>query len=105
VGVFADTFAMLAEKADRCTRVEGAEMVRLIDSSPIPLGKLCEWAEWNGRIRGMKMHVVYHPGNDVPRCVDITPATVNDVENRLVVCVCAIPGRSHDLAEVNVHTT
>jgi hypothetical protein len=80
-------------------------MVRLIDSSPIPLGKLCEWAEWNGRIRGMKMHVVYHPGNDVPRCVDITPATVNDVENRLVVCVCAIPGRSHDLAEVNVHTT
>ena len=28
----------------------------------------------------MKMHVVYHPGNDVPRCVEITPATVNDVE-------------------------
>jgi putative transposase len=80
VGVFADTFAMLAKKADRSTRVEGAEMVRLIDSSPIPLGKLCEWAEWNGRIRGMKMHVVYHPGNDVPRCVEITPSTVNDVE-------------------------
>ncbi len=80
VGVFAETFAMLAEKADRHLRVEGAEMVRLIDSSPVPLGKMCEWAEWNGRIRGMKMHVVYHPGNDVPRCVEITPATVNDVE-------------------------
>jgi putative transposase len=80
VGVFADTFAMLAKKADRRTRVEGAEMVRLIDSSPVPLGKMCKWAEWNGRIRGMKMHVVYHPGDDVPRCVDITPATVNDVE-------------------------
>jgi len=80
VGVFAETFAMLAEKADRHMRVEGAEMVRLIDSSPVPLGKMCEWAEWNGRIRGMKMHVVYHPGNDVPRCVEITPATVNDVE-------------------------
>jgi putative transposase len=80
VGVFAETFAMLAEKADRHTRVEGAEMVRLIDSSPVPLGKMCEWAEWNGRIRGMKMHIVYHPGNDVPRCVEITPATVNDVE-------------------------
>jgi len=62
VGVFAETFAMLAEKADRHTRVEGAEMVRLIDSSPVPLGKMCEWAEWNGRIRGMKMHIVYHPG-------------------------------------------
>jgi IS4 transposase len=80
VGVFAETFAMLAARVDRHTRVEGAEMIRLIDSSPIPLGKLCKWAEWNGRIRGMKMHVVYHPGNDVPRCVEITPATVNDVE-------------------------
>src|SRR6202011_3832917 len=80
VGVFAETFAMLAKKADRHARVEGTEMVRLIDSSPIPLGKMCEWAEWNGHIRGMKMHVVYHPGNDVPRCVEITPATVNDVE-------------------------
>jgi putative transposase len=80
VGVFAETFAMLAKKADRHTRVEGAEMVRLIDSSPVPLGKMCEWAEWNGRIRGLKMHVVYHPGKDVPRCVEITPATVNDVE-------------------------
>ena len=80
VGIFAETFAMLAKMADRHVRVEGAEMVRLIDSSPIPLGKMCEWAEWNGRIRGMKMHVVYQPGNDVPRCVEITPATVNDVE-------------------------
>src|ERR1700716_3601966 len=80
VGIFAETFAMLAAKADRHTRVEGAEMVRLIDSSPVPLGKMCEWAEWNGRIRGLKMHVVYHPGKDVPRCVEITPATVNDVE-------------------------
>src|SRR6266478_4711963 len=67
VEVFAETFAMLAKKADRHVRAEGTEMVRLIDSSPIPLGKMCEWAEWNGRIRGMKMHVVYHPGNDVPR--------------------------------------
>jgi putative transposase len=80
VGVFAETFAMLAAKADRQTRVEGAEMVRLIDSSPIPLGKMCDWAEWNGRIRGLKMHVVYHPGGDVPRCVEITSATTNDVE-------------------------
>src|SRR6266404_5624035 len=80
VGVFAETFAMLAEKADRHTRVEGAEMVRLIDSSPVPLGKMCKWAEWNGRIRGMKMHTVYEPDGKCPRCVEITPATVNDVE-------------------------
>jgi putative transposase len=80
VGIFAETFAMLAEQAARHTRVEGAEMVRLIDASPVPLGKMCQWAEWNGRIRGLKMHVVYHPERDCPRCVEITPATVNDVE-------------------------
>src|SRR5215510_15265499 len=33
VGVFADTFAMLARKADRTTRGQGAELVRLIDAS------------------------------------------------------------------------
>jgi putative transposase len=78
--VFAETFTMLSGTADRQTRCEGSEMVRLIDASPVPLGKLCDWAKWNGRIRGMKMHVVYDPNADVPRCVEITPATVNDVE-------------------------
>jgi putative transposase len=80
VEIFAQTFTMLSATADRQTRHEGAEVVRLIDSSPIPLGKICNWAKWNGRIRGMKMHVVYDPNADCPRCVEITPATVNDVE-------------------------
>lgn len=78
--VFAAVFAMLAGMADRQTRRDGDEMIRLIDSSPIPLGKICSWAKWNGRIRGMKMHVVYDPKGDVPRSVEITEATVNDVE-------------------------
>src|SRR5206468_3251220 len=59
VGLFAEVFAMLSQMADRQLRSEGGEMVRLIDSSPVPLGKICTWAKWNGRIRGMKMHVVY----------------------------------------------
>ncbi len=80
VGVFAQTFEMMSATADRRTRGEGAEMVRLIDASPIPLGKVCKWAKWNGRIRGMKLHVVYDPNADVPHCVAITPANVNDVE-------------------------
>jgi IS4 transposase len=79
-GVFAGVFAMLVASADRQTRREGAEMVRLIDSSPIPLDKVCKWAKWNGRTRGMKLHVVYDPLADVPTCVEITPANVNDVE-------------------------
>lgn len=80
VGVFADTFAMVASKADRQTRRDGVEMIRLIDSSPIPLGKVCKWAKWNGRIRGMKMHLVYDAHADCPRGVEVTPATVNDIE-------------------------
>jgi putative transposase len=78
--VFARTFAMLAETADRRMRREGAEMVRLLDASPVPLGKTCKWADWNGRIRGMKMHVIYHPNSDGFGHVEVTSATVNDVE-------------------------
>jgi putative transposase len=78
--IFAAVFTMLAGEADRQTRRDGGEMIRLIDSSPIPLGKMCSWAKWNGRIRGMKMHVVYDPNADVPRSVEITEATINDVE-------------------------
>lgn len=80
VGVFAQTFAMLSDMVDRQTRHEGEEIVELIDASPLPLGKSCPWATWNGRIRGLKMHVVYNPKADCPRRVEITPATVNDVE-------------------------
>ena len=52
-GVFADTFTMLSEIADRQTRQEGAEVLRLIDSSPIPLGKMCDWATWMVGTQGL----------------------------------------------------
>ena len=77
---FAETLARLLAQADRQSRQEGNAMVALIDSSPVPLGKLCQWPTWNGRIRGLKLHVVYDPQACVPRCVEITPANVNDVE-------------------------
>lgn len=78
--VFAETFALVAGQLDRETRRDGAAMLRLIDSTPIPLGKLCDWAKSNGRIRGMKMHVVYDPKADYPRILDITDANINDAE-------------------------
>jgi IS4 transposase len=78
--VFAATFTMLSAQADRQLRRQGAEMLRLIDATPIPLGELCDWAGWNGRTHGLKLHVVYDPGADHPRRIEITPATVNDVE-------------------------
>jgi IS4 transposase len=80
IAVFAETFAMLSGLADRVLRREGGEMLRLIDATPIPLHELVTWAEWNGRTRGLKLHVVYDPASDQPRRIAITPATVNDVE-------------------------
>lgn len=80
VEVFSETFALVAGLLDRQTRREGTEMLRLIDSTPIPLGKLCDWAKSNGRIRGMKVHVVYDPKADCPRILDITDANVNDAQ-------------------------
>jgi putative transposase len=80
VAVFTDAFGLVASQLDTTTRREGKEMVRLIDATPIPLGKLCEWAKSNGRIRGMKMHVVYDPKADYPRVLDITDANVNDAQ-------------------------
>lgn len=80
VGVFAELFARLSGELDRRTRRDGAEVLRLIDSTPIPLSKFHDFARWNGRIHGMKMHVVYDPCVDRPFCVEVTPANVNDVE-------------------------
>ena len=54
-------------------------MLRLIDATPIPLDDLVAWADWNGRTRGLKLHVVYDPGADHPRDAVITAANVNDV--------------------------
>src|SRR5947209_19906971 len=51
VAIFAETFILLASQLDRQTRRDGAAMVKLIDATPIPLGKLCDWAKSNARIR------------------------------------------------------
>jgi len=78
--IFAETFAQLSGLADRALRKEGSAMIRLIDSSPIPLGELSQWRTSNGRIRGLKLHVVYDPNADHPSRVDITQANINDIE-------------------------
>jgi putative transposase len=80
VAVFAETFGAIADQLDRQTRRDGRAVVRLIDSTPIPLGKLCAWAKSNGRIKGMKMHLVYDPETDTPRILDLTDANINDAQ-------------------------
>ena len=78
--VFSETFAMLSRLAGGRTRREGEALLSLIDSSPIPLGQLCGWAKWNGRIRGLKLHTVYEPALDNPTHIEITDANINDME-------------------------
>jgi IS4 transposase len=89
VVVFAETFELLAGQLDRQLRRDGKAMVRLIDSTPIPLGKLCNWAKSNGRIRGMKMHVVYDPDADCPRILGLTDANVNDAQIGRTISIAA----------------
>lgn len=80
VAIFAEVFGRLAGQLDRQTRRDGAALVKLIDSTPVPLGKLCDWAKSNGRIRGLKLHVVFDPKADAPRLLAITDANVNDAQ-------------------------
>ena len=93
LAVFSETFAMLSVMANRALRREGEEMLSLIDSTPIPLGRIIDWAKWNGRIKGLKLHVVYDPVGDNPTHIEITDANVNDVT--IGERVPILPGFTH----------
>jgi putative transposase len=77
--IFAEVFTQLTAVAAEALPRHGNTVVRLIDATPIPLTSLHEWADWNGRTRGLKTHVVYDPDADRPVHLEITAATVNDV--------------------------
>lgn len=77
--IFSDLFNLLVAQAAPGLRRQGRQVLRLIDATPIPVSKDIGWAQWNGRTRGLKMHVVYDPQADLPQRQAITPATVNDI--------------------------
>jgi len=77
--IFSDLFSLLVGQATAGLRRQGRQMLRLIDATPVPLGKVIDWAQWNGRTRGLKLHVVYDPKADLVKRQSITPATVNDI--------------------------
>jgi putative transposase len=87
LAIFTETFSMLSGLADRVLKREGTEMLRLMDSTPVPLGQIIRWAKSNGRIRGLKLHVVYDAVCDNPVDIAITHANVNDVEVGERVCI------------------
>jgi IS4 transposase len=77
--IFAALFTVLAGQASRQLRAEGEELVRLIDATPIMLDRRVQWARWNGRIHGLKLHVLYDLKADLAEQLSITSATTNDV--------------------------
>jgi putative transposase len=77
--IFADVFDGLVASLGRKTRREARETLRLIDSTPVPLGHLFDCAASNGRIRGFKLHVLHDPVRSMPLKAHMTPANVNDI--------------------------
>jgi IS4 transposase len=60
---------------------EGKQMLRLIDSSPIPLRQSCyDWAEEDNRIKGLKLHTVHDPVSGLPTQFAISGAKTPDVK-------------------------
>jgi IS4 transposase len=77
--VFAELFGWLAAGLGRKARAEAAQALRLIDSTPVPLSDLFECAASNGRIKGLKLHVLHDLEAGCPMACEITPANVNDI--------------------------
>ncbi|WP_256998620.1 DUF4372 domain-containing protein, partial [Neisseria bacilliformis] len=87
---FAD---MLAELMRTCSRTlrkptqETADLPYLIDSTPIALkGRgFDQWVSNNGRIAGLKIHILMNHANGCPTAQSITDATINDIDQRHIV--------------------
>ena len=79
--IFADTVRLLIGLASNAlSRTERREMLYLIDSTTIPLyGRGARWTEaTKTRTRGLKVHVQFESGSQLPVRQTITSANVND---------------------------
>ncbi len=77
--IFGQLFNALASGLGRSARKEGRAILQLIDSTPVPLSRLFDCAASNGRIHGLKLHVLHDLASACPLAVEITPANVNDI--------------------------
>ena len=78
--VFRDIAAALVPVAAGALRREGEALIRLLDSTPIPLrGEGFAWAEANARTRGLKLHLLHDPRQSRPVWFEVTSAKVDDV--------------------------
>lgn len=84
---------MLRELMATCSRTlrkhtqDTADLLYLLDSTPIILkGRgFNQWVSSNGRISGLKVHVLMNHANGCPTVQSITEASVNDIDQRHIV--------------------
>lgn len=79
VALFAAVLESLMHGLGRKQRKEAKAGLRLIDSTPIPLGQMFDWPKATGHLRGLKLHVLHDLNDGIPQAAEITSATVNDL--------------------------
>jgi len=78
--VFGAIAAALVPVAAGALRGESEALIRLLDSTPIPLkGERFLWAEASARTRGLKLHLLYDPRQQRPVWFATSSAKVDDV--------------------------
>jgi len=78
--VFGAIAAALVPVAAGALRGESEALIRLLDSTPIPLrGERFAWAEASARIRGLKLHLLHDPRQVRPVWFAVSSAKMDDV--------------------------
>ena len=84
---FADMLIELSALCGRTLRKQAGDLPYLLDSTPIALkGRgFDQWTGHNGRITGLKLHILMNSANRCPVAHSITDARVNDVDERHIM--------------------
>lgn len=80
--IFADTLQALIQLAGRSLKRDSQELLLLLDSTTIALrGRGSEWTRASAtRTPGLKLHVLFSSGQQLPVNQTITAANVNDID-------------------------
>jgi putative transposase len=80
--IFAEVLRELVQSAGRRIKHQREDILYLLDSTTIPLrSRGSEWTSQSAtRTPGLKVHVLYSSGQQLPVCHSITAANVNDVD-------------------------
>jgi transposase DDE domain len=84
---FADMLIELSALCGRTLRKQAGDLLYLLDSTPIVLkGRgFDQWTTHNGRITGLKLHILMNHADQCPVAHSITDARVNDVDERHIM--------------------